>query len=280
VWLEAEDLFGHGDDGMCGKVECSNGLLSRIPFEESSQIENTPGINRVWVRVYDDGTPVVVEVNGHAITLDITNTLNLKWMSAGEYNLSSNTNIVVNTNNKLMDAILLTTSMDYNPNNNPPYGNPRVQNTCIVGNYIGEKSLVAVTDKTASFSKEETMEPVGMNETVKIRVVVWTEGVRRPTTTTTTTPVNTPIECNTPTPALSNRCSTEFRGVYAINSIDAPATILCGNSYPITVTWYGVHHSDPNYWGFFLNNTGNSFVYVDSCQSMAAASTNTTYIMD
>lgn len=281
VWAEGEDLFDSPVPTYCSKAECSGGLVSEVSGDVEGVLATKPGLNKVWVRVYDDepGFRIVVD-NFPAVDFESTGRHNLKWFSAGVYELGSETTLRVSSSLKLVDAVLVTTNMGYNPNiANPPYGNPRREKTCIVGLYGGEKALLVKSEKTAVFSGRE----VGSagNETFKVKVVLWSEVPTAVTSSSSSTTMpSVMLDCVAPALPLDNLC-TEFRSVEAISDLKVQGPLYCNQSSMVEVDWYGVHNGDPNYWGFFLKNPRGSYVYLDSCTSSSPQEElqNTSYVM-
>jgi len=86
------------------------------------------------------------------------------------------------------------------------------------------------------------------------------------TTTTTVTTTIMPLSSLNCTGNPGYDCTLDYRSIWGIRSINAPATGNCGENITIVIEWLGWHFMDPNYWGFFINTTQNGEV-LGSCRS-------------
>jgi hypothetical protein len=275
TWIEAEIAFGNNVTAVCYKGGCSNNQVSQVIGERSNISKTTVGLNAVWARVYDDAESFNVTVNQVRTQILSTHNQTLKWFFIGIFNLSDQTDLRVGSNMKLFDALLITSNMGYNPEvRNPPYGNPRVDTTCIVGNYSGGREQIVKSERTATFSRFVGGRKTSTNETVRVKVVLWTGSPQSGQATTSTLPQQD-LQCYTAVPSLGNICS-EFKGVEWIDDIQT-GDLQCGRND--SVYWYGTHNSDPNYWGFFLNSSNQQLIYLDSCKTYNSDTQNTSYRM-
>jgi hypothetical protein len=282
VWVEGEDAFGNPVSTYCSKDACSGGNVSGVTGEVSAVLATTPGFNKVWVRAYDDESDFTVTVDGFpSVDVASSEAHKLKWFSVGVYELGAATTLKVASSFKLVDAVLVTTNMGYNPNvHNPPYGNPRREYRCIVGFYEGSKGFIVKSDKSAIFSKRQ-VDSAESNETFRLRVVLWSEIPSAITSSSSSTTMpSSALDCSDPALPLENMC-TEFRSVRAISDINIQGSLVCNQSSTVEVDWYGAHNGDANYWGFFLRNPLGGYFYLDSCTSINPfeETQNVSYVM-
>ena len=194
-WLEAEDKWGDpwGEDCTEANNNCSNSFSSRVGLSPGGKkAETNPGYYRVWVRCLQDLNGLTVVVDGHETPVGCNaGTNKFSWSSFGYFNMTRDTMIEFNRtisppspNPTQVDAILLTTNLNYDPAtaNTLYYGNPNIIKKCILGNYSGNAKKAVASSQTASFGEQlSDMQLLSgsqpyLQNTVEIRTVLWKTG--------------------------------------------------------------------------------------------------------
>lgn len=292
-WIEAEDLWGNPDPTWCRK-QCSGGNMSNIGLlagDTTKKISTPPGNYQIWSRGVDLDSPAQLLVDG--VPYNISTTLAkdfVGWTWLGNQTLTQETTLAIanQASGDNLDALLLTTDNFYDPRsmNLETLGDPNLYGTCIFGNTNEGSDIIART-RTAIIGMPlnsavlfEGMQPI-VGDTIQIRVVVW-GGEAMPlrnktalTTTTTTTLPPLPLTCDG---SPSYGCVSpnapviklEHLSIWDNNGFNT-TTLKCGTTYPMTVSWFGRHAVDPNYFGFFIENSSNRLY---ACQSNASSETD------
>jgi len=272
LWIEAENYWDNQVIENCGGNCPPSNALSRVDGDQTEKFfATTPKTHTAWVRSYDDNEDRKFRLVINGINSKVLgrhgNPEGIRWEFAGTYDLGTNTSISFTdtTDKTLIDAVLITTNSEYDPNDkNPPFGNPTEPKTCMIGNLTAfEQAVEIVSDtKTATFYGTP-----GTGKTVNVRLALWYGVVGQPSgipiTTTLPTRVSLPCIGN-----ATHNCSTTYDAVKSVDSIDAPAELTCGNKSAVTVNWSGFHFNvgrnpdNPNYFAFFIDGK-----LVDTCFS-------------
>lgn len=298
VWIEAEDpqYWGNPTTISIGAgCSLSGGNGSMVDSQEAKTVSTFPSSYAIWVRSYDDieDRSYQLEVNGipsgifgNHIT-DIEDVCAMKWDRIGVYGLGPETSLkFVGTSKTLIDALLLTTDPNYNPQRQGNiYGNPRSEEYCLIGNYTDISNIAnIVSESRTAVLSEKINESVALGSSslptrmVKLKLVLWNGllQAQEPNITVNGTG-RIPIYCyRSPSENISHSCSVEYNSTRRIDSVEAPSYILCGNTTQVVVNWTGWHNKDPNYCGFFIKN---DTYYIGSCMSNEWDKDNTSYTM-
>jgi len=287
---EAEDLWGYHDDSMCTLgIGCSKDNMSLVPDDEHATIYAHPGEYVIWARLLDNpSSNAKIIFNGQEYSLNGNGIPGfLGWARiSGPYTQEFSGNVRVSfedTATDRVDALLLTTDLFYDPSteNIPTYGNPNVDNECVMGK-LGLGSDAISAKRTAllgrPLSDEEFFEGVNMlkDEVLEITTVVYRgvsltprSDVSGSTSSSTSTSsgsgqslacVGSPIEN-----CVSNNPSTiGIDDVTLLSGGVEDNTIICDQNKQFTVSWNGRHAGTPNYFGFFLDDDDH---FIGSCES-------------
>lgn len=288
VWLEAEDVWNQSTtDGYC-KGECSSDLMSRIaesPGARTVELSYS-GYYVLWVRSYSDfdARHFRIKVDGNVSDYyGNHSSKSIEWERVGVYTLNDSVTLefVDAAPGALVDSLLLTSDLGYNPNNNPLYyGNPHGVGECVVGNYVEAARVANLVRnvKTATFTGSSDGYVVGSsrvvsNRTVRVELVLWDNLVYAESTTTTSLPGWVDLLC---TQSNVNESCSNHTSVYSIDEVKVSGDLECGEAVDVVVNWTGYHFNDRNFFGFYLDNG----VYVDSCETNNEGDVeNVTYVM-
>jgi hypothetical protein len=277
LWYEAEDLWGNADSTFCWKG-CSGDYMSSINGAPDVHFTTKPGDYLIWARVLGNpSSPASLKVNQATYPI-YRNTVPslIGWVYLGEQDLGQEAVLGFNGTqvSDQIDALLLTTDQGYDPRNNAiAWGNPAITAPCVIGN-VQEGSDSFSVAKTAVMGLDPTMDQVFSgtspvrNNVLQVKVVVWGGTAMTPimaggTTIAPTTLPPTALVCaGTP----SEDCVSASPSAISITGIalDTDTIFTCGASKPVTVSWSGSHMGDPNYFGFFIDNSSYP---VGRCQS-------------
>jgi hypothetical protein len=285
VFLEAEELWGHENHDKCDKG-CSADNMSRIDLATGeAAVRVMPGTYNIWGRTVDDpSSSAKLVVDGVAYQLyNLTYEGAVGWNWIGRQALDTDVEMgfAETSSGDLLDAILLTTDDFYDPRGENPltFGDPNVYEPCIVGNPTEGADIVS-SYKTAimggPISDFAGVQPI-IYDTVELKLVVWGGTAMPPrnntsstTSTTTTTLQPNDINCTVPAGGLKEGCVSKNLPVIDVKMIDLwgasglDTKITCGADKELTVQWRGKHAGDPNYFGFFIDN---SSYFVGACRS-------------
>lgn len=269
TWVEAEDsdYWNNKKGDICSGVLCSNGNTSQVYMDPRNKtIYLTPGTYDIWVRSYDDVNDRHYQliVNGKASGIFGNHANGLNWERIDTYDI--NDKIILSfyntTYDTRIDALLITTNLNYDPNSrNLPYGNPRVITTCITGRYEDTKYIsdMVSNTKTATFSEKiDTVKifeggSILMEKTIRMNLALWERSATAPeftTTTTVSTTTTTIISPTTTTTVPSPLTSCADRYTSTNTGTLSPTTdwqILSG---------FLTSRSDTNRYNFSVTTTG------------------------
>ncbi len=282
IWLEAEDLWGNGNNESCDKG-CSKGNMSVVDGTPEVSVKTSQGTYMIWVRTLEEGSEAKIVIDGaeHAIhKLGLSGLLGWNWV--GEQELSSDT--VISFKDALstteVDAVLLTTDALYDPRYEHPdtFGNPNNESVCIIGDEKGGAEIVMASrtgiiglpvGRTEIF---ESMQAINQ-DIIDIKVMLWKGQALTPrnasetTTTTTTIVVKDSLSCAGEPTELCVQ-DEQWISIENITLWDEDGnpdnTLVCGQKKDVTVYWRGKHLGDPNYFGFFIKDNRQK---IGACES-------------
>ncbi|VVB51107.1 Uncharacterised protein [uncultured archaeon] len=186
IWLEAEQWWGNPNDEKCGN--CSAGNMSLNPSSAVVSLNAIPRLYSVWVRDYDDPADRSFQIKvgpDYSRVLGVHGSNEIRWEYVGDYYLDGSSQVSFNFTNSatLVDAVLITSDVEYNPaSRNPPYGNPFMPSDprCVVGQVPASGYDLLVSDtKTATFWHGSYYPGTPgspsyfSNYTVRVQVVAW-----------------------------------------------------------------------------------------------------------
>jgi hypothetical protein len=185
-WIEAEEMFGNNQSADCGAggMLCSKKQTSIVNDASEGELKTNPGEYNLWVRCVYNSNGFKVKVNGVETKLGCnSSSIIFNWSSFGMFNLTQNTMIGFNktTVNSEVDAMLLTTNLDYDPavSNIKYFGNPNVITKCLIGNVSLNVTSAVSSSSTASFSERiQYIELLSgkqpyLPRSIRLKVVIW-----------------------------------------------------------------------------------------------------------
>jgi len=288
-WFEAETLWGHASSEKCNKG-CSNNNMTMVDQagRASVTVNVRPNTYMMWARVLesDSNTKIMVDGRGYRMYNSTGGELvgNMIWKWLGEQKLGPEVALSFEDTRSgdLLDALLFSTDTFYDPRteNLENYGNPNVKGPCVIGNpNEGADSISAF--KTAVVGMPMTLDdrltgsqPVAEG-ILGVKVVVW-GGIALPPrnksnetqgSTTTTTLANELLCAGSPTERCisPNQPAIDIERIIFWSDGREDNTLTCGVEKKFTVYWRGKHGGDPNYFGFFIDNSSH---FVGACQSI------------
>ena len=288
-FIEAEDIWFNEVDTYCHVKGCSGNNMSFVDGSAQARIDIDPGLYNIWVRTVEENSPTKIVFDG--VEYDLFHTKNpglITWQRLGKQEFTTSVNVwFADTNaGNIVDAILLTTDLFYNPQTEYPnnFGNPNNESVCIIG-LETEGQIISSKRKNGIISV-----PIGSSgafegmqlkndKVVEFNVVLWSGQAIQPSvysaaTTTSTTLAVTGLECIDIPQSMENCISQNPKYIDIKNVTLWNPPLECGTEENITVRWRGRHAGDDNYFGFFIDDETR---YLGSCKSPVQVEDSSVY---